>query len=141
MTFYGLCFITYEGKKVVGRPSNPFKEALEKSQKSFLGQLRVIRNYGSSPSGLEINHIKFNWKTNAFEVTFFGNKTPKIIEFMDKSALTGFQMNSTHFLTITIHMHFMRFVKYGFLPSEEQSEYQKMVVKLEKLVHDNQGKH
>uniref|UniRef100_A0A914QKC4 Uncharacterized protein n=1 Tax=Panagrolaimus davidi TaxID=227884 RepID=A0A914QKC4_9BILA len=54
MTLYGICFITYEGKKVTGRPSNPFKQALEKSQKSFLGQLRVIGNYGNSPSGLEI---------------------------------------------------------------------------------------
>jgi polyhydroxyalkanoate synthesis regulator phasin len=147
MTLNGLCFITYDGKKVVGRPSNSFKQALEKAEKSFFGQIRVIKNSEGFWHGLEIlrngqmllktsniNHIKFNLKNNAFVFTFFGNKIPNIIEFADKSVLTGFQMDSTHFVRITVHMHFISSSKDA---NEVQNNYTEMIHNLEKIVHEN----
>uniref|UniRef100_A0A914PG98 Uncharacterized protein n=1 Tax=Panagrolaimus davidi TaxID=227884 RepID=A0A914PG98_9BILA len=119
MSLTGSCFITYDGKKHVGRPQNTFKKALESSQKAFLGQVRVIRNSENGSFGLEIlrkgevllktsniHHIIPTFKGEAVEFKFFGNKVPRDIEFGDKKALTGFQMDSQHFVTVIIHMHF-----------------------------------
>jgi hypothetical protein len=119
MSLTGLCFITYDGKKHVGRPQNTFKKALESSQKAFKGQVRVIKSSENRHFGMEvlrkgeillkttnINHITPTFKDDSVEFKFFGNKIPGDIEFGDKKALTGFQMDSQHFVTITIHMHF-----------------------------------
>uniref|UniRef100_A0AC35GK75 Uncharacterized protein n=1 Tax=Panagrolaimus sp. PS1159 TaxID=55785 RepID=A0AC35GK75_9BILA len=144
MALTGLCFITYDGKKHVGRPQNTFKKALESSQKAFLGKVRVIKSSENQRFGMEvlrngevllktsnIRHITPTFKGDAVEFKFFGNQIPGDIEFGDKKALTGFQMDSQHFVTITIHMHFIKFVKFGEATLEEQSQYHQMIRDLE----------
>jgi hypothetical protein len=119
MALTGKCFITYDGKKHVGRPQNTFKKALESSQKAFDGQVRVIKSTENRHFGLEvlrngkvllktsnIRHITPTFTGDAVEFKFFGNQIPGDIEFGDKKALTGFQMDPKHVVTVTIHMHF-----------------------------------
>jgi len=144
MNFSGLTFVTFEGKASRGRPSNAFKAALEKAQKSFLGQFKITinvekgvfaltlcRNGVSFLSTSKADNIELACSEDGIKIIIPDHLIHEQVSFIDVDALSGFQNG----LKIVVNMHF---VKCGGITSKENRMLEAAIQEVEAYVLQNQ---